>query len=242
MTRFSYSKVSSYDICPRKYLYQYIEKPEKLPPGRDHAGLLGQTLGKMLEIGIEAGGDWYEDKFVPMTNLSRMWRFILEEAAEMLKPRIPEGGRFETRVEYDGVLGFVDWVSEDGRTVYDFKFSGAPHFYEHSPQVALYSYMLGATTRVQPKEAYYLCITRPKMDWDTEDWYDKRMGMIQEMRKSGVTVYKSKFTPKEAWSMFQSKRELLRGLNPKDITMFPKKKTGICRSCEYKDYCKGDSR
>ena len=245
MSYWSYSRINTYDICPRKYYYNYVvHMIKEVDNSESNPMLLGKTLGFMLQYNDKIAYDYYFSELNVITEEGVIWLEVLKTLAKKIKPLLTEHGEFEQKVMLDDFVGYIDWISKDKDIMFDFKLTSNSKYYEDSPQLALYAHALG----YDPKVKAYLCVRRPTINYSLKTWSERGQDMIRQAEESKLEILPCTITTKMAWHEFMSKVSSLKHyeyeftlnpINAKD-SYFPKRTTAICKSCEYKDYCRRD--
>lgn len=142
----SYSAVSTYEQCPRRYWYQYLSPHEPLPDQEPtNALILGGALHMGLEEGPESALQWYRGQFFDYSDAHVNEEIKLEHYIKRGLEELPRGEN-EVTVETEGKYrGKIDLVTEneDGTVdIWDAKYANpkSADRYLESRQLPLYAY------------------------------------------------------------------------------------------------------
>lgn len=234
MTQYSYSRVSTFEQCPLKFKFHYIDNVEvEEYPNEDDPLLLGRCMDNGLEHGFQTALDIYNET-IPYNSQKKEWELAkLEYWINRLGKHF-KGGQFQIEIKNDWFLGYADWY-KDGHLI-DFKYASPKNAenYRNSAQLHLYyelmtqfGYDIQTMTYVVIPKTYI----RVKKGESEKMFYNRLMETLDSLDPILIDVeYDSKYVEKFG-----------RSIN--DITManlhdnFPAKPSKLCDFCKYKELC-----
>ena len=95
--RYSYSNISTFAQCPRKWQYNYVDHIKTIPDtDAGNALWLGLGLHKGIEMwDVQAGLDEYKFHYNIITDENINWMIQLEYQLQKVLQLLPEGGEHE---------------------------------------------------------------------------------------------------------------------------------------------------
>lgn len=238
----SYSRVSTYTQCPFKYKLRYLDGLRVPFDCRADDPL---EIGTLLHDVVESGSDYaiarYVAKYPVVTDAVVDEAVKASRMGEALRAAFPGDCAFETKVDVDGFVGYVDVLKrlEDGTlAIFDLKYSNHPERYEGSAQLAVYKHYL---ERMLPGErvshmAFVVCpkvITRRKA---SESPMEHRLRFLSKIPEAEVRVVEPDYDPQAVADFLSDSVAMLQA------DEFPKRQSKLCDWCDYKAFCqKGDS-
>lgn len=235
----SHSRVETFNTCPLKFRYRYIDGLETLPP--DDAGnplIIGKAMHTAIESGVDAGLEEYYASYNVITDLQINEGIKIAALAPRVRDALPDQLRFEVAVNYDGFTGFIDAIHDvDGHTVdlYDFKYSNNIDHYLESPQLSLYKYYYEHMTGKRVRALYYVMIPKVMIrQKKTEDLDQFRRRLQAELKDKKPQIIEVEYDP-EAVNKFVLNvgQILLMGYEE-----FMPHESRLCDWCEYKEMCR----
>lgn len=243
--QFSHSRVSTYQQCPARYKFRYIDKLRTVyAPEADNALIIGNALHTGIEKGEKEMLDWYFKQFYVIDDKQ------INEVIKLstLLPKVQEflstlDGPFihEYEIDRPDVRAFIDLTVGDGPVdIYDFKYSNNVDRYLESAQPHLYKFYLEREyqTDTPPRQKFkvnrigYVFIPktniRQKKD---EDLYQFRRRLVETLSKMEVQIKYVDYDFNKVKQFWESCKEI------EKATHFPKNPTRLCDWCEYKEYC-----
>lgn len=153
MVRLSYSKITDFEVCPRKYYYSYVEKVpfvanEYLIKGREiHEILYTSTLYPENMMGWVLTHPKYKDYQEMMDNYIKLLMSI-EEAGGNLVPRNAEIKFYDDVFDFSGI---VDRIDEHNGAVLltDYKSDARVSRTKHDRQLLIYSYFIERVFKIK---------------------------------------------------------------------------------------------
>lgn len=144
MVRLSYSKVKSFDTCPRQYYFSTVKKVpfvqnKWMKAGNDvHKIYEDASISDNYELYIKSHDDY--DKYkVMMDNYIKYMQHI-EKQGESTKPKITELKFHDKDYDFALIIDRID-VKKDGTSLLsDYKTDGKVDYNKHMNQVLLYAY------------------------------------------------------------------------------------------------------
>ena len=235
---YSYSNVSCFAQCPRKWKYQYIDKLKTIPDtAPDNALWCGLALHKGIEEGsVQAGLDEYKSHYNLITDENVNWMIQLEYQLQKVLQLLPEGGEHEIEIQLPNFIGFVDYVC--GNVLYDFKFTNNIDNYLHSPQLSLYKHYLSI---VRPD----ICIEHTKFMFvpkinirrkKDESIFEFRERLQEHLEASEIKFVEVPYS-EDSVTQFESCCQQL-----DTVKSFPKNQSRLCNWCPYQKYCESDEK
>ena len=244
MFKTSYSKAGTFTQCPRKYELRYIEGLE-VPFNCDAANPLeiGTMLHEVIELGIDKAVENYVAKYPVLTDLMvnelMKMRVLGPRAAELVWDSCDcEEPVFETKVDYDGFVGYIDCLIPRGKglwTMFDFKYSNNVDRYLESSQLSVYKYFY---ERSHPGEIIqdmaFLIVPKTMIrQKKTEDLYQFRERLQATLEDMWPKLYRVEY---DASAVADFLADSMKMANAEE---FPKCESRFCDWCDYKDYCLG---
>lgn len=224
--KWSYSRVNTFQHCPRQYRYRYVDKLRTIKDqSPDNALYLGTALHVGLEKDVEAAIESYKSNYYQLTNEHYNEIIKLEVLIPKAKTLIPDG-EHEVKIEADGYIGYIDLLAYDW--IIDFKYSNNRDNYLKSPQIHLYKYFADRPIN----RLSYLFIPKIRIR-------QKKSETIQEFRyrlRNELEYAEPELVDVE---YDESKvKEWLQGVQDASTTKeFPRNQTRLCDWCEFQDYC-----
>lgn len=241
MTRHSYSRVSCYKACPYKYQLQYIDKLETIPnTDANNALYLGSAMHTGIEKTVKDALAQYYANYPLIDDLHINEAMKLEYLIPLVKKCIPHGV-CEVKVLDADFIGFMDLLVPKGDNhfdLYDFKYSNNVDRYLQSVQLHVYKHFYEKTHPGHVIDSlYYVFIPKTQIrQKKTEDLFQFRKRLLFELSLMDVSIYKVDFDSQKVGAYLDAVEEI------KAATQFPKNESGLCRFCEYEQYCKkGDT-
>ena len=236
--RYSYSNISTFSQCPRKWKYQYVDRLKTIQDtAPDNALWLGLALHKGIEMwNVQAGLDEYISHYNVITDQNINWMIQLEYQLSNVLELLPKGGEHEIEITLPDFVGYVDYVC-DG-VLYDFKFSNNIDNYLVSPQLSIYKHYLSI---VRPdmvvKNTKFVFIPKIKIrQKKTESLIEFRKRLMENLEASEIKFIEVPYS-KDSITQFEECCQRLNG-----IDNFPKNETRLCEYCKFKQYCQSDGK
>lgn len=244
MFKTSYSKAGTFTQCPRKYELRYLEQL-KVPFNCDAANPLeiGTMLHEVIELGIDKATENYVTKYPVLTDLMvnelMKMRVLGPRAAELVWDSCDcEEPVFETELDCDGFVGYVDCLIPRGKglwTMLDFKYSNNVDRYLESSQLSVYKYFY---ERSHPGEiiqdmAFLIVPKTTIRQKKTEDLYQFRERLQATLEDMWPKLYRIEY---DASAVADFLADSMKMANAEE---FPKCESRLCDWCDYKDYCLG---
>lgn len=234
--RASYSRVSTWLQCPRKYRYRYVDEVETDRDTDPQSPLLtGTMLHRAVETDVETAVREYYDQVPIASDASE------EEAIRIayLAPKVSEVlpyGESEVRVSVDvpvPFVGFIDRLGNDG-SIWDLKYSNHPERYT-GDQLQLYGYMMEQSTGKAPTSLHYLIVPRINIRLSKREtvpeFRDRLRSMLSEASPKVIDV---EYSREKAGEVIENARLMLAD------TEYPKRESRLCEWCDYKQFCQGE--
>lgn len=234
--RLSYSSVSAFEQCPRKWKFRYLDDLRVIPDlVADNALLIGSALHKGIETTTEEGVENYLSNFYVLTDQIVNWSMQIEHWCPIVKEMLPQG-KHEVAIEDDEFVGYIDYLSED--TIFDFKFTVPKNYprYLESKQLHLYKYFVEKhNPNIRIKHLKYIfipkCLIRQKTSESIQQFRSRLLGELDNLKLEVIEV---PYDPTKVESFLEDCKRLY------GTSDFPKNETRLCDWCEYNWYCKSD--
>lgn len=241
MSKFSYSRVSTFKQCPYRYKLQYIDKLETLPnTDANNALYLGSAMHTGIEKTVKDALAQYYANYPIIDDLQINEAMKLQHLIPLVKEVIP-AGQYEVKVTDDDFIGFIDLLVHKGNNhfdQYEFKYSKNVDSYLKSAQLHIYKHFYEKTCPGHKIDnLYYVFIPKTQIrQKKTEDLYQFRKRLQSELDKMKIMVVKVDYD-------FQKVKDYLDGVKEiKTASEYPKNCTKLCPWCQYEPYCKqGDT-
>lgn len=232
----SHTKISTFVQCPYKYKLRYIDGLETFP---DYSATNPLAVGIALHNGIETDSERavrvYFDSFPMATDEHIEEAIKLEAVVARCKEILPAGGEFEHKIICGNFIGFIDYMVEVEKGVYDiydFKYSNNRKGYMESGQLHEYRYYLEQSEDVRVRKMFYLFapkinIRKGKIE-STEAFRLRLRNALAIVRPEIVEV---KYDHQKVEKFY------LDSIKCRDCTDFVKTPSRLCEWCEYFGYC-----
>lgn len=237
INQYSYSRVSTYETCPRQYKFRYIDKLKIYDDYEaDNPLIVGTALHTGIEENIEVARMYYRQQFPKITNKHVEEFMKIEYWIPKVKELIEPFGNveFEHEINNDEYIGFIDMLihNDDGTySIIDFKYSNHIENYLESPQIHLYKYYL-EQEGLKVKDIGFLFIPKTAIRMKkTEDIYQFRKRLYETMSGQEIKLIKVDYDPQKV-NEFKNSIAILEA-----DTSYEKNETKLCDWCEFKEYC-----
>lgn len=227
----SYSKVTTHANCPKQYWHRYInDTAVTAQPCANDARIIGSTMHKGIEEGLDAALEWYEDQFPPFVTNN-----MINEEIKFCHwiPALHEefgDGIHEQKIYIENeYVGYIDYL-KDGVLI-DFKYSNKVDDYLKSEQIHLYKYF-GEKMGLKIDKLKYVFIPKVAIRKKKTETLDEfRIRLLNELESKSVEVREVEYDENKVEEFFE-KAEVM-----KNDTEFKCNKSGLCYWCDYKSYC-----
>ena len=227
----SYSKVTTHANCAKQYWHRYINNTAvTTQPTANDARIIGSTMHKGIEEGLDAALEWYEDQFPPFVTNN-----MINEEIKFCHwiPALHEefgDGVHEQKIYIENeYVGYIDYL-KDGVLI-DFKYSNNIEGYLDSEQIHLYKYF-GEKMGLKIDKLKYVFIPKVAIRKKKTETLDEfRVRLLDELESKSVTVHEVEYDENKVEEFFE-KAEVM-----KNDTEFKCNKSGLCYWCDYKSYC-----
>ena len=225
-TTWSYSRVSTFQHCPRQYKFRYIDRLTTIPDqSPDNALILGTAIHLGLEKDVDAAIEYYKSQFYMLTTEHYNEIIKLEALIPKAKARLPDG-QHEVKIEANGYVGYIDLLADDW--IIDFKYSNNKDNYLQSPQIHLYKFFADRPIN----RLSYLFIPkiriRQKKDETIPEFRRRLRDELEYVEPELVDV---------PYDESKVKQWLIGVKTAQNAKEFPRNETRLCYWCEYNDYC-----
>jgi hypothetical protein len=230
---YSYSKITSYEKCPRKYYLEYILNVR--PPEEDRRStLLGQLFSE-IRAKIDSGLQWDisglieseqdQEMKLELMKLQKVMKFY--ESEKLVPITKEENQEYYIELPELNIKGYADMVI--GHTLYEYKYTQADLYNRISMSRQISIYLMGLP---QVKEIIIIAIKRPsvrlgKKDKSLQDVVDRIEGL--EYKK--ISFLRSEF------DLEYEKKSLKKAIGriESDKDFYPN--TQNCNMCSWFEYC-----
>lgn len=232
--RYSYSNISTFAQCPRKWKYQYVDKLKTIPdtdPG--NALWCGLAIHKGIEEwSVQSGIDEYKSHYNIITDENINWMIQLEYQLTKLLDIIPKGGQHEIEVKTDLFIGYIDYIVGD--EIWDWKFSNNIDNYLTSPQLSIYRHYLSVVRPdIQINHIKFCFIPKINIKQKkNETIFEFRQRLQEHLEASEIKFVEVPYS-EDSVTQFESACQTL-----DHIENFPKNETRLCSWCQYEALCK----
>ena len=220
----SYSRVESFNQCPRKWKLHYIDEIETLPSDSPTNALyLGTAIHRTIETDSDTAIKEYYNQYPVVTDEQIVEALKIEIMGNRTKKMLPEG-MHEVLIETEDYKGFIDLLvpHDDGYDIYDFKYTNNIDGYMKSSQLHVYKHY-AEKVGYKIKDLYFVFI--PKLQGgEINEIPTLLTDMIPIIRKVDYSDIKLK-----EW--FDKKDKMLKA------TEYPKHESTLCKFCEYNKIC-----
>lgn len=243
MTKYSYSRVSTFKTCPYLYKLRYVDRLSTYPSDdAANALYLGSAMHTGLEKDVAHALEQYFGYYNVISDANINEAIKLEYIITLVKKlKILPEGEYEMKLETEDFIGFMDLLVPKGDNhfdIYDFKYSNKVDNYLKSSQLHLYKYYYEMTHPGHVIDnLYYVFLPKTLIrQKKTEDLYQFRKRIISELSKLAVKIISVDYDS-----------EMVRAYHAdvstvEAATEYPKCESGLCRFCEFQTYCeKGDT-
>lgn len=238
MKQYSHSRVETFNTCPKKFKYNYIDKLEMLPNTDPQNPLyLGTALHHGIEQDVESSVKEYFMSYPVITSLHSFEAIKLEHWITQVKELITGENRltFELFVscgEFKGYIDLIEWLPDGTVAIYDFKYSNNIDHYMESPQVHLYQYYFEKMTGTPVSRLGFIFIPKVTIrQKKTENESQFIARLHDELGKKQIVVkeviYNSEHIDKFKHDIKRIESE----------TEYKPNKTKLCDWCQYKELC-----
>lgn len=231
----SYSRVSTYIQCPKKYKLRYVDKLKTFFDCQAANPLtIGNLLHRTVEKGFVKARQEYLDEYPVITEALVDELEKARVLGRKVRKVVPKG-EFERKISIGGFIGFIDLLVETSPGVYDlydFKYSNNKDHYLGSPQLSVYKYFFEKQTGFAVDRLFYVMCPKTQIrQKKTEDLYHFRERLISQLESMEPEVCKVEFSQEAVTNFLASSIEMLTAQE------FPACESRLCKWCEYAGYC-----
>ncbi len=235
--QYSHSRVESFKGCPYKYKLRYIDKLKTIPTqDANNALICGNTIHTGAEKNLKAALEFYKSNYYIMSDLNINEIIKFEYLIPKIKELLADINIYaqEYLISTHRFRGIVDLIvkNDDGTVdVFDFKYSNAIEHYMESPQLHIYKYFLEQKGFKVRKLGFIFIPKISIRQKKTEDLYQFRKRLMEELKKSEINLLEAPYNPKKVIEFMDSI------IDTNEVKEYKKNPTRLCDWCEYKDYC-----
>lgn len=230
--QFSYSRVSTFNQCPRKFKYRYLDKLETIPDlSPSNALILGTAMHKGIETTVEEGVQTYLNSFYVVNDEIINWALQLEYWIPRVKALLPSRGSHEVEMSTDEFLGYADYVTRN--TIWDFKFSNNIAAYLKSHQLSIYKHyfeLLSPNRKIKHLKYVFIpkVMIRQKRNETVQQFRER---LYAEMESREIQIVEVPFD-ETSILYFADRCKAI-----EDATEWETIPSRLCDWCEYQRYC-----
>ena len=241
LMQFSHSRVDTFQQCPYKWKLHYVDGIETLPDDKpDNALYLGTALHTGLETGsVETAVKQYFSNY-PIVTDEHINESIKLEAMIKKGLKIAPEGINELLISDHDFKGFMDLlvpITHEGGfkiyDLYDFKYSNNKQNYTDSDQLHIYKYFFEKCNPLcRIRNMYFLMVPKSKCKRIRgEDLMSYRQRLQLDLNTLEPELIPIEYDPNYVIRFLLQIKEIL------EAKEYPKKKTFLCRYCEYQNFC-----
>lgn len=247
MTKFSHSRVETFETCPYRYYLRYGEGLNVLPNNDDpqNALFLGTAIHEGIEHGVKEGIQKYFDSYPVIGDLHINESIKLEHwipkvqklVGDLCKDKEPI---YEQMISHDDLIGFIDLlipVEQDGDykkfALYDFKYSNNVDRYLASRQLHEYKHFYEkANPFHEIVEMGFIFIPKTGIrQKKTEDLSQFRKRLKETLNNQEIKVVKVDYQQEKVIEFYKNVKTIL------ETSTYEKRESRLCDFCEYKIFC-----
>ncbi|NFE17664.1 NTP-binding protein [Clostridium botulinum] len=235
--QYSHSRVESFKSCPYKYKLRYVDKLKTIPnQDANNALICGNTIHLGAEKDLKAALKFYKSNYYVLTDLHIneiiKFKYLIPKLKELLLDiNIYSQEYLISTHRFRGIVDLI--VKNDDGTVdvFDFKYSNAIEHYMESPQLHIYKYFLEQQGFKVRKLGFIFIPKIPIRQKKTEDLYQFRKRLLQELKASEIQIAEVPYNPNKVVEFMDSI------IDTKEVKEYKKNPTRLCDWCEYQKYC-----
>ncbi|NEZ91972.1 NTP-binding protein [Clostridium botulinum] len=235
--QYSHSRVESFKGCPYKYKLRYVDKLKTIPnQDANNALICGNTIHLGAEKDLKAALKFYKSNYYVLTDLHIneiiKFKYLIPKLKELLLDiNIYSQEYLISTHRFRGIVDLI--VKNDDGTVdvFDFKYSNAIEHYMESPQLHIYKYFLEQQGFKVRKLGFIFIPKIPIRQKKTEDLYQFRKRLLQELKASEIQIAEVPYNPNKVVEFMDSI------IDTKEVKEYKKNPTRLCDWCEYQKYC-----
>lgn len=235
--QFSYSRVSTYQQCPRRFKYQYIDEIKLIDdPTPDNALVVGNALHLGLETNVDNMLKHYynhyniiDDRHV---NEAIKLEVLAKKGHELLNGINILHQEYEINVpEFKGIIDLITQNPDGTIDVFDFKYSNNVDRYLESGQLHIYKYFLEQQGFKVDKLGFIFLPKTMIRQKKTENLYQFRKRLIETLNELNIRVVEVEYQEEKVHEFLNSCKEI------NQVKDYPKNETKLCDWCDYQNYC-----
>ena len=235
--QFSYSRVSTYQQCPRRFKYQYIDEIKLIDdPTPDNALVVGNALHLGLETNVDNMLKHYynhyniiDDRHV---NEAIKLEVLAKKGHELLNGINILHQEYEINVpEFKGIVDLITQNPDGTIDVFDFKYSNNVDRYLESGQLHIYKYFLEQQGFKVNKLGFIFLPKTMIRQKKSENLYQFRKRLIETLNELNIRVVEVKYQEEKVHEFLNSCNEINQAED------YPKNETKLCDWCDYQNYC-----
>jgi len=235
--QYSYSRVSTFKQCRRRFKFQYIDKLKTVPDqAADNALIVGNSLHHGIETDELTMLTHYYGQFYIITDDQINEALKLEILLEKVKEVLADVNilHHEYLIDAPVFKGIVDLIIDNGDgtvDVLDFKYSNNIDRYLESPQLHIYKWFLEqAGFKVKRLGFVFIPKTQIKQRKD-ESLTQFRRRLQSAVRNSEIQLCEVKYDESKVQEFFEDIKNIEAALQ------YPKNVTKLCDWCDYQKFC-----
>lgn len=240
----SHSRIETFLKCGWQYKLRYVDKLKTyFNNDPSNALIIGQALHTGIETTTEEAIEWYYNQYPMIDDKHIEEAMKLEYVINKCKEVLPSGGEYETKIENDEFIGYIDYLVEVEPNVYDmydFKYSNNVDTYTESGQLHEYKFFYEQLHPAKTiRNMYFLFAPKVAIKMKYKNKTNKRDETIEEFRRRLKNELSDKKTQLVQIKYNEKKVEefLENAQKCRTSTSYTKNPTRLCDWCEYKEYC-----
>lgn len=241
-SQFSYSRVDTYRQCRYKFYLRYVLGLQTYDdPTPDSPLICGNAVHHGIEMGEDAGIDWYYKQFYGIDDRHVNEEIKLRYSIEQMRQEIDYSrAKFEFELNTRDFKGYIDCMEYvDTRTVdlLDFKYANPKntHRYEQSGQLHVYRDKLQLHYGLRVCNMAYLVMPKTMIrNKKTESVMQFRRRLKDELEQLHPIRIPIEYSPEKVFEFDSFTHEILQA------TEYPKQPSGLCPYCDLKIYCESE--
>ena len=247
--RYSYSNISTFAQCPRKWKYVYNDHLKTIPDQEANNPLY---LGTAIHLAFETGNVQdaiynYKSNYYVITDLVENECIKLEYFIPKVLELLPQA-ECEVEISTPNFIGYIDrlvplFTDSNGikhYEIWDYKYCAetSKEKYLDSPQLSLYKWYFEQThpgTIVDHLRYVFIPKINIKQKWN-ETIFEFRQRLQEHLDASEIKIIEVPFNS-DSITQFESCCQQLH-----TVKSFPKNETKLCNWCAYQKYCESDGK
>ena len=235
--QFSYSRVSLYQQCPRRFRYQYIDEIKLIDdPSHDNALVVGNAIHLGLETTVDNMLKHYYDHYNIIddrhVNEAIKLEMLVQKGYQLLNGINILHQEYEINVpQFKGIVDLITQNPDGTVDVFDFKYSNNVDRYMESGQLHIYKYFLEQQGFKVNRLGFIFLPKTMIRQKKTENLYQFRKRLVETLNELNIRVVEVKYQESKVHEFLNNCQAITQA------TEYPKNETKLCDWCEYQNYC-----